>query len=78
MQPRVKITISHLAIPSGIITYHDIIAFNQKLSVKGSRNFKRPCNFPSGNLNLNEGGEKKKDGINGTFHFSSKANAEGG
>lgn len=46
--------------PSGNITYHDIIAFNQKLSIKGSRNFKRLCNFPNGNLNLDEGKKKKK------------------
>lgn len=33
-------------------TYHDIIAFNQKLSVKGPRNFKCLCDFSGGSLNL--------------------------
>lgn len=34
------------------ITYHDIIAFNQKLSVEGSRYFKCLCNFAGCSLNL--------------------------
>lgn len=37
---------------SGHITYHDIIAFNQKLGVKGPWNLKRLCNFPGGNFDL--------------------------
>lgn len=45
-------------------TYHDIIAFNQKLSVKWPRNFKCVRDFSGGNFNLKEeGGEdegKKK------------------
>lgn len=52
MQPSVKRAISYLAVPQGNITYHDIIAFNQELSVKGPRNFKRLCNFSGGNLDL--------------------------
>lgn len=59
MQPSMKMTISHLALPSGNITYHHIIAFNQKLSVKRPRNFKRLCNFPNSNLNLNDKGRKE-------------------
>lgn len=52
LQPGVKMSIYHLVIPPGNITYHDIIAFYQKLSVKGPRNFKCLRDFPGGNLNL--------------------------
>lgn len=68
MQPSMIITISHLALPSGNITYHDIIAFNQELSVKGTRNFKCLRNFPSSNLNLNDRGKKEMQ--HKTAHFT--------
>lgn len=45
------------AASQGNITYHDIIALNQKLSVKGSRDFKSLRDFSGGNLDLEvEGG----------------------
>lgn len=57
LQPNMKVTISPS--PSENITYHNIVAFNQKLSVEGTRNFKRLRNFPGGNLNLNDKGKKE-------------------
>ena len=46
------------------ITYHDIIAFNQKLSVKGPRNFKSLRNFPGGSLNLSAREKENTDTYN--------------
>lgn len=43
------------------ITYHDIVAFHKKLSVKRPWNLKRLCNFPCGGLHLEVGKEKKKN-----------------
>lgn len=55
-----KPSVSYSAASQGNITYHDIIAFNQKLSVKGSRDFKSLRNFSGGNLDLEVEGEKKR------------------
>lgn len=43
------------------ITYHDIVAFHQKLSVKRPWNLKRLCNFPCGGLHLKIAKGKKND-----------------
>lgn len=65
-----KLAISYLAASRGNITYHDIIALNQKLSVKGSRDFKSLRDFSGGNLDLEVEGGKKRDGQN--MHKASK------
>lgn len=52
-----KPAVWYSAASRGNITYHDIISLNQKLSVKGSRDFKSLRDFSGGNLDLEvEGG----------------------
>lgn len=55
-----KSAVSYSAASQRHITYHDIIALNQKLSVKGSRDFKGLRDFSGGNLDLEVEGEEKK------------------
>lgn len=57
-----KPAVSYSAASRGNITYHDIIALNQKLSVKGSRDFKSLRDFSGGNLDLEVGGGGKEMG----------------
>lgn len=69
-----KPAVWYSAASRGNVTYHDIIALNQKLSVKGSRDFKSLRDFSGGNLDLEveEGGEGwgGRDGQN--MHNASK------
>lgn len=52
LRPGVKMQLYHLSHTLRNITYHDIIAFDQKLGVKGPRNFKCLGNFAGGSLHL--------------------------